>query len=97
LARFATGTYAIWYPQLHRREAAQLPGQLRRIASGDWLNVSLTVMRPRPDGFGLHGSGMFIVNPPWQLHSALSTVMPTLVGLLGVDDGADFDLQSRQS
>ena len=48
LQRFATGTYAVWYPQLQRRESESLPGQLRRLAAGDWLDVALTRQRRRP-------------------------------------------------
>jgi 23S rRNA (adenine2030-N6)-methyltransferase len=97
LERFATGTYAIWYPQLQRREAGELPDQLRRIARGDWLQVSLSVMRPPADGFGLHGSGLFVFNPPWHLDSVLRAGMPALVEALGQDDHAKYDLQSRQT
>lgn len=97
LGRFATGTYAIWYPLLQRREAAELPGQLRRIAREDWLQVSLTVMRPPADGFGLHGSGVFVFNPPWHLEAALRAAMPVLVEALGLDDEAKYELQSQQA
>ena len=97
LERFATGTYAVWYPQVQRREAEQLPDQLRRIAGGDWLHVSLSVMRPAADGFGLHGSGMFVFNPPWQLDHVVRAVMPTLVDALGQDGEATYALQIQQS
>ncbi|HBD34401.1 MAG TPA: 23S rRNA (adenine(2030)-N(6))-methyltransferase RlmJ, partial [Cupriavidus sp.] len=45
-------------------------------------------------GLGLHGSGMFIVNPPWTLKTALQEAMPKLVELLGQDGGAKFTLES---
>jgi 23S rRNA (adenine2030-N6)-methyltransferase len=95
--RFATGTYAVWYPQLQRRESENLPGQLQRIAAGDWLHASLTVRAPSPDGFGLHGSGMFVFNPPWNLEAALREALPVLVAALGRDEHASFDLQFRQT
>jgi 23S rRNA (adenine2030-N6)-methyltransferase len=97
LQRFATGTYAVWYPQLTRREAEALPGQLRRVAAGDWLDVALSVKAPATDGFGLHGSGMFIVNPPWNLEARLGEAMPALVEVLGQDPFAGFKLEFRQS
>ena len=28
--------------------------------------IALQVKAPSPDGLGLHGSGLFIVNPPWK-------------------------------
>lgn len=95
LQRFATGTYAIWYPQVQRRESAQLPARLKQLGLSDWLHVTLTVKRPVEGGLGLHGSGMFIVNPPWTLKAQLQDAMPTLVRLLGQDDGAGFTLESQ--
>jgi 23S rRNA (adenine2030-N6)-methyltransferase len=97
LARFATGTYAVWYPQLQRRDAAALPHELQRLAPGDWLRVALTIAAPAPDGYGMHGSGMFVFNPPWGLETALREALPALVGILGQDDTAGFELQFRQT
>jgi 23S rRNA (adenine2030-N6)-methyltransferase len=97
LQRFATGTYAVWYPQVQRRESEDLPSQLRRLAGGDWLDVSLEVMTPAADGFGLHGSGLFIFNPPWNLETPIRATMPTLVQALGQDEHAAFDLQFQQT
>jgi len=97
LQRFATGTYAVWYPQVQRRESENLPEQLRRLAGSDWLHLSLTVVTPAADGFGLHGSGMFVINPPWNLETQLRAAMPKLVEALGQDDHAAFSLQFQQT
>lgn len=97
LTRFATGTYAVWYPRLARREAIELPGRLQRLAGGDWLDLRLDVVRPRADGLGLYGSGMFVLNPPWQVDAILRAVMPTLVAALGQDDSACWNLELRQT
>jgi 23S rRNA (adenine2030-N6)-methyltransferase len=97
LRRFATGVYAVWYPQVQRQEAQDLPGQLKQLAERDWLQVSLTVKAPEPDGLGLHGSGMLVFNPPWNLEAALQEAMPALVRILGQDRRATFKLQFRQT
>jgi 23S rRNA (adenine2030-N6)-methyltransferase len=96
LTRFATGTYAVWYPQLAKTEARQLPEKLKRLPVKSWLNVSLTVHAPTSDGFGMHGSGMFIINPPWTLHKTLAEIMPWLVQVLGQDAGASFVLEQEK-
>jgi 23S rRNA (adenine2030-N6)-methyltransferase len=93
LKRFASGVYAIWYPQLQRTDAQQLPEQLKKLPVKSWLNVALTVQAKGEDGFGMHGSGMFILNPPWNLHAVLQEVMPYLVRYLGQDADATFTLE----
>ena len=97
LQRFATGTFAIWYPLLARREAQALVAQLVRAAGSDWLDVALQVRAPSTDGLGLHGSGMFVFNPPWNLEAVLRPALPALVRLLGQDAGAAYRLEFRQT
>ncbi|MBV1776726.1 23S rRNA (adenine(2030)-N(6))-methyltransferase RlmJ [Burkholderiaceae bacterium DAT-1] len=93
LTRFATGTYAVWYPCLQRHDSQQLPEKLKQLPIDSWLHVALHVQHPSADGFGMHGSGMFVINPPWTLHAALQEIMPVLVEYLAIDSGADFVLE----
>jgi 23S rRNA (adenine2030-N6)-methyltransferase len=93
LSRFATGTFAVWYPQLQRGDARELPEKLRKLAP-KWLDARLTVQAPGADGFGMHGSGVFVVNPPWTLAGEMREVLPWLADALAVDAGACFDLAS---
>lgn len=95
LERFATGTYAVWYPLLPRFEPGQLADKLKRLPVSSWLHVSLSVQAPSREGFGMHGSGLFIVNPPWQLAEQLQTLMPWLVEALRQDDGAGYQLEQQ--
>jgi 23S rRNA (adenine2030-N6)-methyltransferase len=97
LERFATGTYAVWYPQVQRQESLDLPGQLKKLARGDWLHVSLTVKAAAEDGLGLHGSGLFVFNQPWKLEESLRTALPLLVKALGQDRHAAYGLKFRQT
>lgn len=92
--RFASGTYLVWYPVLQRPEARRFPEQLKRLPVGEWLDVTLMVSQPGPDGFGLYGSGLFVINPPWKLAEYLQELMPRLVSLLGQDSAARFDIAS---
>lgn len=97
LKRFATGVYAVWYPLLQRAEMHELPDALKKLPAKSWLNVTLTVQTPSADGFGMHGSGMFILNPPWTLASTLQEIMPWLCSALAQDPGARFSLQHQSS
>ena len=94
LQRFETGSYAVWYPLLQRHESQHFSASLKRLPVNSWLNVNLTVHTPHADGFGMHGSGMFIINPPWTLLATLRIVMPYLTKVLGQDGGAGFNLET---
>jgi 23S rRNA (adenine2030-N6)-methyltransferase len=95
LKRFATGIYSVWYPQVARTESQRFPEQLKKLQSGNWLHVSLTVSEPPAGGLGLFGSGMFILNPPYTLTNMLKVAMPWLVETLGNDKSAQFRLEHR--
>ena len=92
-SRFSSGTCMVWYPLLQRGDTRQMPEKLKKVAP-DWLNASIAVKAPSADGFGMHGSGMFIVNPPWTLAEILRRTLPVLTDILGQDDKATFVLES---
>jgi len=105
LKRFATGTYAVWYPIIPRPEAHDLPRRLKTIATKagkPWLNASLTVKSSKilttPSGEarrpGLPASGMFLINPPFTLKAQLAEALPQLVSVLGQDRNAAFALDA---
>jgi 23S rRNA (adenine2030-N6)-methyltransferase len=95
LERFATGTFMVWYPQVAREEAQKFPDQLKRVREKGWLHATLTVKSPPAEGFGLYGSGIFLVNPPYTLPGALKEALPYLAKLLGQDGTAAFSLESK--
>jgi len=98
LTRFAEGVVLVWYPQLDLRESAQLPVRLKAVAQAQarkgWLHARLTVAEPNDRGFGMLGSGMFIINPPHTLQPALREALPLLVRLLGQFAGATQRLEA---
>lgn len=98
LQRFATGTFMVWYPLLQKNESITLAGKLKKLAP-DWLNCTLTVQPPSADGMGMHGSGVFLVNPPWTLAAALKDTLPWLAQTLKVGAGetAGFTLETSGS
>jgi 23S rRNA (adenine2030-N6)-methyltransferase len=92
LSRFATGTYMIWYPLLQRPEPGEMIENLEALGVDNWLNVTLAIETPAADGYGMFGSGMYIVNPAWTLPDTLKTIMPELTRLLALDEQAHYTL-----
>lgn len=92
LKRFSTGTYIIWYPILQRPEPEEMIENLLQLDMSDWLHVSMNIHAPSNEGFGMHGSGLFIINPPWTLPKTLTESMPVLTKLLALDDQAGYTL-----
>ena len=105
IKRFATGTYAYWYPIIPRPEAHDLPRRLKTLATKagkSWLHVTLTVKSSkitenaagdvkRP---GLPASGVFLINPPFTLKAALKAALPQMTELLAQDKHATHTLES---
>ncbi len=93
--RFESGVYAVWYPLLRLRAAAEFPAALERVAGASWLHARFWVCHPTETG--LYGSGMFVVNPPYTLAATLGSALPRLVELLAQDAGAGYSVDSRQA
>ncbi len=93
LHRFPTGTYVLWYPLLARPESRQLAGKLKRLPTAKWLHTTLSVRAV--SGPGMHGSGMFLINPPWTLAASLRETLPWLVDVLAQDAGAGYAVETH--
>jgi len=105
LRRFATGTYAVWYPIIPRPEAHDLPRRLKTLtnqAGKPWLHATLRIGQAEernvpgePErGQGLTASGMFVVNPPHTLKPALQLALPQLLQVLGRGRGKGQTLET---
>jgi len=88
LKRFASGCYVLWYPLLQRREVSEMVQGLLRLPCADWLHATLQVRQVAADGFGMYGSGLFVINPPWTLRAELETALPWLRAQLAQDGQA---------
>lgn len=101
LERAADTVIMIWYPQLQLLESTQMLPRLKAsadsMAKKGWVHARLTVTQADEKGFGMLGSGMLIVNPPFTLHDELAECLPLLVERLGQYDGANFVLEQKVS
>lgn len=91
LARFAEGVYVVWYPILTRGDHIRMLESLRKL-SEKTLNIAMTVQEPDEKGFGMLGSGLFIINPPWTLKDTMQEIMPYLVEKLAQYPGASYEI-----
>lgn len=76
-SRFATGIYALWYPVIDRDVTERLLQRLKDTGIAKQLRVEHCVS---PDAAmrGMTGSGLLLINPPWQLDSQLEALLPWL-------------------
>jgi 23S rRNA (adenine2030-N6)-methyltransferase len=95
LERFPEAVILVWYPQVQKVLARELPRRLTAAAPKGWVHARLTVKPVDAKGFGLAGSGMVVINPPHTLHGELQTLLPWLVGALGQYDGAGHRLEHK--
>ncbi|MFI0488580.1 MAG: 23S rRNA (adenine(2030)-N(6))-methyltransferase RlmJ [Yersinia sp. (in: enterobacteria)] len=75
--RFATGTYALWYPVVLRQQVKRLLRDLEASGIRRILQIELAV-RPDSDQQGMTASGMIVINPPWKLEQQMNTLLPWL-------------------
>ena len=86
IERWPTGTYCVWYPLTERAAPLRFRRNLERSGIRKILDCTLSVM-PADTPVGLRGSGLVIVNPPWQLDTRLAELLPDLHRLM-VPDGS---------
>lgn len=74
---FATGVYALWYPVIDRAATENFMRQLAQSGIPRQLRIEHCIADDGP-GRGMTGSGMLIINPPWQLDSQAEALLPWL-------------------
>ncbi len=91
--RFATGTYALWYPVVERRRNQTLE---RAIQTSGIKNVQLFELGIAADTqeHGMTASGLIIINPPWTLTAQMQIVLPWLADVLGNNGAGSYRIQT---
>lgn len=79
--RFATGTYAIWYPVVLRQQTKRIFKGLEATGIRKILKIELSV-RPDSDQRGMTASGMVVINPHWTLETQMKEILPYLTKTL---------------
>lgn len=77
-SKWPTGVYAIWYPIKERALIERFERRLVKTGIRKQLVCELCVM-PDDTSLGLNGSGLLIVNPPWQFAEEADRVLQWLL------------------
>ena len=89
MGRFPGGTYAVWYPLTER---ARADGFLK--SAGEQAVPALAAeLCVDPDGPGLRGSGLVVVNPPWLFDGEAQAIAVYLASALARDDEAQGSMR----
>lgn len=88
LARWATGTFVLWYPIKRPDAVAAFLGDVAA-ACGSRTAIALEVLVSQPDGIRLAGCGLVVVNPPYTLSREAGAFLPYLADLFGGGYGAE--------
>lgn len=91
--RFASGTYALWYPVVERDRINRLEKAL--IATGI-KNIQLFELGIRADSseLGMTASGMIVINPPFTLAAEMERALPYLSNLLGENNAGSYRVKT---
>ena len=78
--KFATGTYALWYPVVDRYRIDEME---KAFVKSGIKNIQLFELGIQPDKEkGMTSSGMIVINPPWTLMKQAQEALPLLAKLL---------------
>lgn len=84
--RWETGVYVMWYPIKSRTVLQKFHRDLLATGISKMLAVQLYVY-PDDVDLRLNGAGMVIINPPYQLDTELTQVLPWLTRQLEIEGG----------
>ena len=94
MQKWSTGIYALWYPILGKEaDRSRSMLELFKYAGFPSVLVAELEVAAQPDEWGMNGSGMLILNAPWQLDGQLTTLLPRLCTQLAQSDEARWRLE----
>ena len=83
--KFSTGTYILWYPVVKREQVNAMENAFSKSSVKNVLQVEFCLENDN-DEYGMTGTGLFIINPPWQLAAQMTEVLPYLKEKMGNSD-----------
>lgn len=92
-SKFATGTYALWYPVVERKRINQLELQLRKSGIRNIQQFELG-MKADTNEHGMTAAGMIVINPPWTLMQRMQDLLPKLVAAIDTTGEAFYRIET---
>jgi 23S rRNA (adenine2030-N6)-methyltransferase len=93
LKRWQTGIYAIWYPIKERTRITRFQQLLKNNVSRFTLVAEFSIY-PEDIPTVLNGSGVAIINPPWQFKETLAIILPWLWQILSINKQGGYRIYS---
>ncbi len=87
LQRFETGVYALWYPIKQRPYLDRWLNRIAKSTPRPVLTIENSIF-PDESGNRLTGSGLLIINPPWQFDTLMQPVLEFVNDALKQDTAA---------
>lgn len=88
LKRWETGIYAIWYPIKDQTQVQRFYRTLKENIDKPIFAIELTTYPDLPNH--LNGSGMVVINPPWQFDTTIKEILPWLWKALTINNQGQF-------
>ena len=84
MKRWPNGQIAVWYPLLAaNRHENMLKAMVRQLPDVGVLDSQFIVAEPKERG--MYGSGMLLINPPWQFDQQLDELLPNVLAQLNAE------------
>ena len=84
--RMATAHFLLWYPIVDRKRVETMISQICDSGMRDIWRIELGMQADNRD-YGMTGSGMLVINPPWVLAQQMRELLPALVKQLATETG----------
>lgn len=91
--RFATGTYALWYPVVKRTLITKMERALKNAGIKDIQLFELGIEADKEER-GMTSSGMIVINSPWTLKKEMQASLPFLAETLGLNGEGFYRIET---
>lgn len=88
IKRFRSGIYAIWYPIKEKLKVERFYRTLKTQLPLPIFAIELNIYPDLPSH--LNGSGVVVINPPWQLDNTINEVLPWLWNALSINQQGSY-------